>query len=66
MVIKVVAKGNEGLRELKILELLNNEPLKSDPGNATVHVVEFLHYHDWHFIVMPLCDCSDESSFGVS
>jgi hypothetical protein len=63
VVIKVVAKGHEGLRELKILELLNVEPLKSDPANATAPIVEFLHYHDWHFVVMPFCDGSDEKPF---
>jgi hypothetical protein len=34
MVIKVVAKGHEGIGELKILQLLNLEPLKSDPANG--------------------------------
>lgn len=63
VIIKVVAKGHEGLRELKILELLNVEPLKSDPSNATVPIVELLHYHDWHFVVMPFCDGSDEKPF---
>ena len=45
------------------MELLNVEPLKSDPANATVQVVEFLHYHDWYFVVMPFCDGSDERPF---
>ena len=63
MVIKVIAKGREGLSELKILELLSVEPLKSDPANPTVPIVEFLHYHDWHFVVMPFCDGSDVKPF---
>ncbi|EGN92928.1 hypothetical protein SERLA73DRAFT_79145 [Serpula lacrymans var. lacrymans S7.3] len=59
VVIKVVAKGNEGLKELEILQLLNSEPLRSDPYNATVPVLEFLKYDGWHFIVMPFYDdCS--------
>jgi len=64
VVIKVVSKGHEGLRELKILELLNAEPLKSDPASATVPIVEFLQYDDWHFVVMPFCDGSDEKPFS--
>ena len=63
VVIKVIAKGREGLSELKILELLSVEPLKSDPANPTVPIVEFLHYHDWHFVVMPFCDGSDVKPF---
>jgi hypothetical protein len=63
VVIKVVAKGHEGLGELKILQLLNAEPLKSNPANATVPIVEFLCYDDWHFVVMPFCDGSDEIPF---
>jgi serine/threonine protein kinase len=63
VVIKAVAKGNEGLRELKILQLLNSEPLKSEPDNATVPVLEFLDYGDWHFVVMPFYDGSDERPF---
>jgi hypothetical protein len=56
----VVAKGDEGARELQILQLLNSEPAKSDPDNATVPVVDFLRYDDWHFVVMPFCDGCDE------
>ena len=63
VVIKVVTKGNEGRRELEILQLLNSEPLRSDPANATVKVLEFLEFHDWHFVVMPLCDQCDELPF---
>ena len=58
--IKVVAKGDEGARELQILQILNSEPAKSDPNNATVPVVEFLCYGDWKFVVMPFCDGCDE------
>ena len=63
VVIKVVSKGDEGRRELEILQLLNSEPLRSDPANATVRVLEFLEFHDWHFVVMPLCDQCDELPF---
>ncbi|ETW78624.1 hypothetical protein HETIRDRAFT_419877 [Heterobasidion irregulare TC 32-1] len=63
VVIKVVSKGDEGRRELEILQLLNSEPLRSDPANATVPVLEFLEFHDWHFVVMPFCDQCDELPF---
>ena len=41
VVIKAVSKGHEGLRELKILELLNAESLQSYAASATVPIVEF-------------------------
>jgi serine/threonine protein kinase len=63
VVIKVVAKGDEGLSELEILQLLNSEPLKSDPANSTVPVLEFLSFHDWQFVVMPFYDGCDASDF---
>lgn len=56
VVIKVVAKGKEGAHELGILRKLNTEPLRSDPSNATVPVLEFLEVGDWTFAVMPYCD----------
>jgi len=58
VIIKVVAKGEYGLEELEILQLLNSEPLRSNPANATVPVLDFLEYDSWHFIVMPCwSDC---------
>jgi hypothetical protein len=63
VVIKVVAKGHEGLGELKILQILNAKPLKSNPSNATIPIVEFLCYDDWHFVVMLFCDGSDKIPF---
>ncbi|OCH86780.1 hypothetical protein OBBRIDRAFT_806534 [Obba rivulosa] len=53
VVIKVVAKGEDGMKELEILQYINSEPLRSDPRNATVPVLEFLQYQDWWFAVMP-------------
>jgi hypothetical protein len=63
VVIKVVAKAEEGLRELQILRRLSSEPLKSDPSNPAVPVIEFLTYEDWHFAVMPFCDPFDSAPF---
>jgi hypothetical protein len=63
VVIKVVAQAKEGLAELQILRILNSEPLKSDPFNTTVPVLEFLTYEDWHFAVMPFFDPFDVSPF---
>lgn len=63
VVIKVVSKGQEGLRELNILRLLNTEPLVSDPHNATIPVIEFLTLEDWHFAVMPFHSMCDEVRF---
>lgn len=63
VVIKLVAHGDEGLNELKILHLLNSEPLRSDPANLTVQVLEFQSFGDWQFVVMPFYDGCDESLF---
>ncbi|OCH86784.1 hypothetical protein OBBRIDRAFT_852835 [Obba rivulosa] len=63
VVIKIVAKGEDGMKELEILQYINSEPLRSDPRNATVPVLEFLQYQDWWFAVMPRCDQSDELPF---
>jgi hypothetical protein len=53
VIIKVISKGEEGVQELQILKLLNSAPLRLDPANATVPVLEFLAYGDWTFAVMP-------------
>lgn len=66
VVIKVVAKGDEGRRELEILQLLNSEPLISDSGSFTVPVLEFLEHFDWTFAVMPFCDHCDVPFLNAS
>jgi hypothetical protein len=53
VVIKVVAKGQEGIQEFEINRLLNAEPLRSRPENHNIPVLDFLSYEDWKFIVMP-------------
>ncbi|RDB15228.1 Protein kinase US3 [Hypsizygus marmoreus] len=63
VVIKVVAKGREGNNELRILQLLQSEPLKSHSDKATIQVLEFLHYEDWVFAVMPALDNCDQFPF---
>ncbi|OCH86782.1 hypothetical protein OBBRIDRAFT_806536 [Obba rivulosa] len=63
VVIKVVSKGDEGAKELEILQYLNSEPLRSYAGNTTVPILDFLHFDDWRFAVMPRCDPSDSLPF---
>ena len=63
IVIKLIAKGDEGANELEILHLLNPEPLRSDPANLTVPVLEFLSFRDWRFAVIPYYDACDASPF---
>ncbi|OBZ65850.1 hypothetical protein A0H81_14090 [Grifola frondosa] len=63
VVIKLVPKGSEGLREFEILRLLSSEPLRSDPANATVPALEFIEYDDCRFVVMPYCDGCDDDPF---
>jgi hypothetical protein len=58
-----VSKGSEGESELQILRYLNSEPVRSDPANSTVPVIEFLQFQDWNFVVMPFCDGCDELPF---
>ncbi|RDB15318.1 Protein kinase US3 [Hypsizygus marmoreus] len=63
VVIKAVAKADEGSHELKILQMLQSEHLKSHPQNATIQVLEYLHYQDWVFVVMPALDNCNEYPF---
>lgn len=63
VIVKVVAKGDEGKNELKILQFLQTEPLKFHPQNATIQILEVLHYEDWVFAIMPAQDCCDEVPF---
>jgi hypothetical protein len=63
VVIKLVRKGGQGRSEYEILRLLNSAPLRHHPGNATISVLEFIEYDDWHFVVMPFCDGCDEVPF---
>ncbi|KAL6302707.1 kinase-like domain-containing protein [Sparassis latifolia] len=63
VVIKVISKGEEGANERRILEILNSEPLRSDPANATIPVLDFLEYEDYCFAVMPCCDSSSSYPF---
>ncbi|EMD36653.1 hypothetical protein CERSUDRAFT_123756 [Gelatoporia subvermispora B] len=56
VVIKLVAKGEEGIEELRILEYLNSDQMRHDHRNATVPVLDYLQVHDWQFVVMPFCD----------
>ena len=55
VVIKAIRKGDEGKNEHDILLLLNSQPLRPDPANMTVPILDFLQYKDWHFAVMPCC-----------
>ncbi|GBE83928.1 hypothetical protein SCP_0509870 [Sparassis crispa] len=63
VVIKVISKGTEGANERRTLELLNSEPLRSDPANTTVPVLDFLEYEDYCFAVMPCCGSSSSYPF---
>ncbi|KIM36293.1 hypothetical protein M413DRAFT_320168 [Hebeloma cylindrosporum] len=65
VVIKVVSNESVASAELKALELLNSEPLRSDPRNHTIHVVEFLHLHNFVFAVMPRWDAAFDAEFDT-
>jgi hypothetical protein len=55
----VVAEGEEALRELEILQLLNSEP----PGEFVrpEPVLEFLGFSDWQFAVISFYDMNVRS-----
>ncbi|PPQ96153.1 hypothetical protein CVT26_004788 [Gymnopilus dilepis] len=63
VVIKLISKGEEGQSEKDILLFLNSEPLRSEPANATVRVIEWLDFQDYCFAVFPFCDGCDELPF---
>ncbi|KAF9481627.1 hypothetical protein BDN70DRAFT_854812 [Pholiota conissans] len=70
VVIKLVDKHSpdhpEVSVELQILRFLNSSPMRSDPRNATVPVLEFLEFHGWIFVVMPAHEGCDEYYFLTS
>ncbi|KIM36284.1 hypothetical protein M413DRAFT_449331 [Hebeloma cylindrosporum] len=49
----------------KALEFLNSEPLRSDPRNHTIHVVEFLPIYNFIFAVMPRWDGAFDTEFDT-
>ncbi|KAF9000807.1 kinase-like protein [Hymenopellis radicata] len=65
VVIKLVhnERTGEGSQEYNILRMLNSEPLRSDPRNSTVLVVDFLEFEDWRFVVMPYYSACDVMPF---
>ncbi|KIM36271.1 hypothetical protein M413DRAFT_319599 [Hebeloma cylindrosporum] len=63
--IKLVSDASVPSAELKALELLNSEPLRSDPRNHTIHVVEYLHIHNFIFAVMPRWDSAFSTKFDT-
>lgn len=51
VMIKVLSRDKEGATEVDILKFLSTEPLKSDPDNPIVPILEFLEYEIWTFSV---------------
>ncbi|PPQ96146.1 hypothetical protein CVT26_004781 [Gymnopilus dilepis] len=66
VVIKPVSKGDEGRTERQILQVLNSAPLRSNPANPALEVIEFIELHDFCFAVMPCCDACDDRPFLTS
>lgn len=61
--IKLLSKGNDGQRELFLVQLLSSMPLRSNPDNAVMPRIEMLQLEDLHFVVMPHCDSSSGYPF---
>ncbi|KIM47409.1 hypothetical protein M413DRAFT_199466 [Hebeloma cylindrosporum] len=53
VVIRVVSDADEPSNELKVLQYLNEEGIRLDPRNRTIHVIEFLTFYNLIFAVMP-------------
>ncbi|KAF7763827.1 hypothetical protein Agabi119p4_8364 [Agaricus bisporus var. burnettii] len=53
VVIKAVSTGAVASNELKALKLLHSEPLRNDPRNRIIPVVDYIEFNHQTFAVMP-------------
>ncbi|KIM36290.1 hypothetical protein M413DRAFT_319948 [Hebeloma cylindrosporum] len=65
VVIKLVSDASTPSQELKILQYLNTEPVRSDPRNHTILVVDYLNINGLIFAVMPRWDCAFNAEFDT-
>ncbi|KIM47414.1 hypothetical protein M413DRAFT_199530 [Hebeloma cylindrosporum] len=65
VVIKVISDADNPSNEFKVLQYLNEEGVRSDPRNLTIHVLEFLTIYNLVFAVMPRWDAAFRADFGT-
>ncbi|KIM36285.1 hypothetical protein M413DRAFT_449332 [Hebeloma cylindrosporum] len=65
VVIKLVSDTTTPSQELKVLQYLNSEPVRSDPRNHTIFVVDFLNINGLIFAVMPRWDAAFNAEFDT-
>jgi len=56
VVVKLISNASVPSNELKVLQYLNTEPVRSDPRNHTIPVIEYLNISNLIFVVMPRWD----------
>ncbi|EPQ54839.1 hypothetical protein GLOTRDRAFT_42983, partial [Gloeophyllum trabeum ATCC 11539] len=66
VVIKPVSWGSEETQELRILRYLNSDPIRANPANATVPVIDILEHSAWTFAVMPFWGDCDRPEFATA
>ncbi|KAF7763828.1 hypothetical protein Agabi119p4_8365 [Agaricus bisporus var. burnettii] len=64
VMIKVIS-GAVPTNELKALQLLQSEPLRSDPRNHVIPVIEFIEFDRQTFVVMPRWSGIADSDFST-
>ncbi|KAF7763837.1 hypothetical protein Agabi119p4_8374 [Agaricus bisporus var. burnettii] len=64
VILKVIS-GAVPANELKALQLLLSEPLRSDPRNHTIPIIEFIEFNQQTFIVMPRWSDPVQSDFST-
>jgi len=64
-VIKVICNVDKPTNELKVLQYLNKEGIRSDPRNRTIPVLEFITFNNLVFAIMPRWDRAFLADFGT-
>ncbi|KIM47406.1 hypothetical protein M413DRAFT_22085 [Hebeloma cylindrosporum] len=65
VVIKIISDADNPSNEFKVLQYLNEEGVRSNPRNLTIHVLEFLTFYNLVFAVMPRWDSAFHADFGT-
>jgi hypothetical protein len=67
VMIKFISYKEDGASELEILKYLSSEPVKSDPDNPALPLLDFLCHDDLKFAVQPRwSSCVEPEFFNIS
>ncbi|KAH9483629.1 hypothetical protein JR316_0003099 [Psilocybe cubensis] len=56
--VRIISEVDNPSQELKVMQRLNSEKLRSDPANHTIYALDFLTFDKFVFVVMPRWDSS--------